>query len=170
MKWFRIGLEVIGASSLLFFGVVAAWTFHNSTSERVNTAKRKDVLFVLNWGGVSTNQDFKIIASYQSPRSFTGDHLDYYCIELSKFEVSDYEKNDWHDGPEQNPLLADALELSVNDARQHGDCFPSADEANSATMKIMFWSVELHGRQPTSADIILYNPKNKRLYYVSYKT
>jgi len=37
-------------------------------------------------------------------------------------------------------------------------------------MKIMFCYVILHDRQPTAANIILYNPKNKRLYYVSYKT
>ena len=158
--------------------VGAVWLIHDPvlgragdlTSEKVNRAKARDVLFILNWGGITTNQVFKVIASYESARSVTGDHLDYYCIELSKFDVADFAKNEWHDGPEKNPLLAEALELGVNDARQHGDCFPSAEEANSEAMKIMFWSVVIHGHQPTGADIILYDPRNKRLYYVSYKT
>jgi len=170
MRWVRIGLEIVGALSLVFLGVLAVWIFRDTAFERINKANRKDVLFVLNWGGVSTDQDFKVIASYRSPRSLTGDHLDYYCIELSKFEIAEWAKDEWHDGPEQNPLLAEALELALNDARQHGDCFPSPEEADSAAMKIMFCYVILHDRQPTAADIILYNPKNKRLYYVSYKT
>jgi hypothetical protein len=169
VKWWRIGLEVIGALSLVALGV-AAWVVHGDMSERINIGKRNDALFVLNWGGIPTDQDFQIIASYRSPRSFTGDHLDYFCIQLSKFQVADQEKDEWHDGPEQNPLLAKALEFGINDARQHSNCFPAAEDANSAAMKIMFWEVVLHGREPTAADIILYDSRNKKLYYVSYKT
>src|SRR5439155_19660781 len=145
MKSFRAGLITIGAASLLI-AVAAAWLIMGLASvrsERFNRAKAKDVLFILNWGGISTNQSFKVIASYRSPRSLTGDHLDYYCIELSKFEIAEWAKDEWHDGPEQNPLLAEALELALNDARQHGDCFPSPEEADSAAMKIMFCYVIL---------------------------
>jgi hypothetical protein len=170
MKWLRIALEVIGASSLLMLAIGAAWFNHDRTAERVGTATQKDVLFVLNWGGISTKQDFRILSSYQSQRSMTGDHLDYYCIELSTFDVADYAKEQWQDGPEKNPPLAEALRLGADDAHQHASCFPSAKEADSEGMKIMFWSVVLHGRQPSAADIILYAPKNRMLYYVSYKT
>jgi hypothetical protein len=31
-------------------------------------------------------------------------------------------------------------------------------------------SVTLHDREPTAADIILYDAKNRKLYYVSFKT
>jgi hypothetical protein len=167
MKWLRIGLEIIGASSLLLSLVGAAWIFHNFTSERVNRAKPKDALFILNWGGVATNQDFKIIASYESARSFTGDHLDYYCIELPKFEVAEYAKDQWHDGPENDPVLAEALKLALNQA---AGCLPSVEEANSPAMKILFQSVVIHDRWPTAADVILYEPKSRKLYCVSYKT
>ena len=173
MKWLRITLQVIGALSLLVVATAGPWlayNLHKETSERINVAKPKDALFILNWGGIPTNQNFKVIASYQSQQSLTGDHLDYYCIELLKFEVADFAKEEWRDGPETNPLLAEALELAVNDARQYADCFPSFEEANSPAMKAMFWSMVTHGRQPSAADIILYDPKSKRLYYVSYKT
>ncbi len=170
MKWLRVGLEVIGAASLLAFAIVATWSVYQSSSEKINRATRKDVLFVLNWGGISTDQDFKIISSYQSRRSFTGDHLDYYCIELPKFEVAEYAKDEWHDGPEKDSLLAEALKLAVDDARQHGDCIPSVEEANSPAIKVMFTTVVLHSRQATAADIILYDPRKRMLYYVSYKT
>ena len=172
MKWSRAGLITIGAASLLI-AVGTAWLIMGIASvrsERFNRAKAKDVLFILNWGGISTNQSFKVVASYESPRSLTGDHLDYYCIELSRFDVAEPAKSEWHDGPEKDPVLAEALEFGVNDARQHGDCIPSALEANSEAMKVMFRSVVKYGRQPTAADIMLYDPKTKRLYYVTYKT
>lgn len=173
VKWIRLGLQTVGALSLLLLAAAAvavALGIYSGTSEKFNKATRKDSLFILNWGGISTNQDFKVVASYQSPRSLTGDHLDYYCIELPKFEVADAEKNEWQDGPENNPLLAEALELAANDARMHGDCFPAAGQVNSEAMKIMFVSVTLHDREPTAADIILYDTQNRKLYYVSFKT
>ena len=36
-------------------------------------------------------------------------------------------------------------------------------------MKIMFGVVDVIDRHPNSADITLYDPKNMKLYYVSYK-
>src|ERR1017187_2428765 len=172
MKWLRIALEVIGVSSALMMAIGAAWFIHAITSTKANidTAKRKDALFILNWGGIPTNQDFRILSSYRSSRNITGDHIDAYCIELSRFEIADYAKEQWQDGPEKNPLLAEALQLGANDAHEHASCFPSAKEADSEGMRIMFWSVVLHGRQPSAADIILYAPRSKMLYYVSYKT
>jgi len=173
VKWLRLCLQTIGAFSLLLLvaaAVTVAFGIYSGTSEKLNKATRKDSLFILNWGGIPTNQDFKVIARYESPRSFTGDHLDYYCIELPKFEVAEAEKNEWHDGPENDPLLSEALEFAVNDARMHGDCLPTASQANSEAMKIMFVSVTLHDREPTADDIILYDTKNRKLYYVSFKT
>lgn len=170
MKFLRIALEVIGALSLLVVLAASAWIFRSASADKVNKTKPQDVRFILNWGGIPTNQNIKVIASYESARSFTGDHVDYYCIQLSKFEVPGPEKAEWHNGPEENPILAEALELGINSTGQYGDCFPSVEDATSGALKIMFWSVILHGREPTAADIILYDPRNKRLYYVSYKT
>jgi hypothetical protein len=166
MKWLRLGLQIVGALALIGLGV-AAWFIHDGVYEKVNAAKRNDAIFVLNWGGISTNQDFHVIGSYRSPRNFNGDHLDIFCIQLEKFEVTSQTKGEWRDGPEKDPVLAAALEFGINDAREHVDCFPPMAEANSQNMKIMFWSVVLHGRQPTGADILLYDPKKSRLYFVS---
>jgi hypothetical protein len=169
MKWLRVALEIIGAL-LLIVAVAAGWSAYSGTSEKVNAAKPKDVLFILNWTGISTQQDYKVLASYQSSRSATGAHLDFYCIELSQFEATAYAKTEWEDAPETDSLLVEALEQGVNAAREHNDCFPSGLEANAVGMKITFRSVVLNDRHPTSADIILYDPKSSKLYYVSYKT
>jgi len=60
--------------------ITAGWSIYSGMAERFNKATPKDLLFILNWGGISTNQNFEVIPSYQSRRSFTGDHVDYYCI------------------------------------------------------------------------------------------
>lgn len=169
MKWFRFGLQIVGAASLLALGIFA-WMVYRDMTEHVNAAGNKDVLLVLNWGGLSTNQTIHLVGSYRSPRSFTGDHIDSYCIQLSKFELTDVAKEQWHEGPEANPILADALELAVNDAHDHAACFPTFAEANSSTMKMKFGTVVLHDRQATAAEIVLFDPKTKMLYYVSFKT
>jgi hypothetical protein len=94
-------LEIIGAASLLAVVFLGVRIVYGNSSDRVNKATRKDVQFAPNWGGISTNQDYRIVSSYQSSRSFTGDHLDYFCIELPKFEVAEWAKNQWHDGLRQ---------------------------------------------------------------------
>jgi len=37
----------------------------SNSRDKVNKSSRKDVLFILNWGGLSTTQDFKIVSSYE---------------------------------------------------------------------------------------------------------
>jgi hypothetical protein len=170
MKWFRVALELIGGASLLAVVGFGSWLLYNNSSDRFDKASRKDALFVLNWAGLPTNQNYRVVSSYESRRNFTGDHLDYFCIELPKFQVADWAKDHWHDGPEQDALLADALETALNSAREHGSCVPSASEANSPAMKMMFTTVLLHNRYATAADLILYDPQKRMLYYVSYKT
>ena len=168
LKWVRVGLEIVGGVSLIFLVVVALLIIRQSR-DKVNKAGRKDVLLILTRGGIATNHDFKLIASYESSTSFTGDHPDYYCIELSKFEVADWRKGEWHDGPEKNPIFAGALKEGVDAAHLGNNCFPSPEEANSGTMKIMFGDVLVNSLHPISADITLYDPQNRKLYYVSYK-
>lgn len=170
MKWFRVALEVIGGASLLALAVGFAWGLYSNSFDRVNKVSRKDALFILNGGGLPTDQDYKVVSSYESRRNFTGDHLDYFCIELPKFQVADWAKDEWHNGPEKDALLAEALETALNSAHEPGGCVPAVSEANSPAMKMMFTTVVLHSRHATAADIILYDPQKRMLYYVSYKT
>jgi hypothetical protein len=140
------------------------------TSEHIDAAGSRGVSFVLNVGDIDTHQDIKVVGSYRSPRSFTGDHFDSYCIQISRFDLSNAAEKYWREGPEANTILLDALELGVNDAHDHASCFPTFAEANSSAMKIRFASVVVNDGQATAADIVLYAPKTKMLYYVSFKT
>jgi hypothetical protein len=169
-KGLRIALEVMGAATILAIVAFGISVVYSGSRERINKASRKDAAFILNWAGIPTNQDYRIVSSYESTRSFTGDHLDYFCIELPKFEVSGQQKGDWHNGPESNQLMAEALQLALDDARQHGNCVPALDKANSSAMQLMFPEIVARNRHPTAADIILYDEKRRMLYFASFKT
>jgi hypothetical protein len=159
-------LQAVGALAILAVLAAAAWLFLPLSS------KSPDATFVLNWAGISPAQNWKVISSHASPRSLTGDHTDYYCIQLEKFEVKDsHTVQQWRDGPEANPLLAEAVKFGAHWANtQSPSCFPSPDRANSKEMKIYIWSTTIHDRRPTAAEIILFEPSTNRLFYVAYKT
>jgi len=114
-----LSLQVVGALALMAGAIVGA-LIYRQTTEHVDAAGNRDALFVLNSGDIKTAQKIEVIGSFRSGRSFTGDHLDVYCIQLSRFDLSHASEKYWHEGPEGNRILADALELSVNDARDHG--------------------------------------------------
>ncbi len=172
MKVIRIILQIIGAFVLGAFLLIVVWSFLNSPFSSKKVSNKNDAVFILNWAGINKNQDWKIIESSISARNMTGDHVDYYCIQLEHFDVNKRQLHEeWKQGPEKNDLLAAAVENAVEWAILDGSkYFPSSNIANSSSMKIMFWSVTTHGRRPTAAKVILYQPETKRLFYVSYDT
>ena len=171
MKWIRMALQAIGAATLFLSLAATAWILRERFTGGPTTPRTKDVQNVLKQGGISADGNFKLLAGYQSPRTFTGDHLDYFCIQLARFELEDNPRDYWHDGPEKDPLLATALADPLELARNEGGaCILSAGEANSVAVKMRFWSVDISDREPYAADIFLYDPRNKMLYFISYKS
>jgi hypothetical protein len=65
MKWFRVALELIGGASLLAVVGFGSWLLYNNSSDRFDKASRKDALFVLNWAGLPTNQNYRVVSSYE---------------------------------------------------------------------------------------------------------
>ena len=169
MKGLRIGLEVLGAAALSAIVVFGISVVYSGSKDRINKASRKDVAFVLNLAGVPTDQNYRVVSSYESARSFTGDHLDYFCIDLPRFEIADRQKDDWHSGPESNPLMVEALKLALDGVHQRDNCIPAVQNANSPAMQIMFPQVVLRNGHATAADIILHDSQTRMLYYVSFK-
>ena len=97
MSFITKGLQVFGA--LAFAAVVAVFGYITyifvSDTDRTNTATKDSVQFVFNWGGININQDYKVLSSFESQRSLTGDHLDHYCIQITDFSPSGNEKENW---------------------------------------------------------------------------
>lgn len=99
MKFFRSFLQSLGALSLILLGLLAIYFVTAGWSSKKITDK-DDARFVLNWGGLSTDQDWSIIAGSASPRNITGDHTDYYCIQLQDISINQQNPIEWQAGPE----------------------------------------------------------------------
>lgn len=171
MKIVSYVLQVIGALALLFVGTIAVWLYFFSPFLPHKRSGKDEAVFVLNWAGLNPAQQWRVIDSTVSERNITGDHTDYYCIQLENIEIDERNRDDWKPGPEANPLTLQALEEALQWAQMEGaKCMPTFERANSRAMDIMFWSMTTHGRQPTAAKILLLEPSTRRLFYVSYKT
>lgn len=159
-------LQVVGALALLFVGAGAVWLYYFSPFSGPHERSGKDeAVFVLNWAGLDPAQQWHVIDSSVSARNITGDHTDYYCIQLENIAIRDQNKEDWSPGPEANSLTSQALEDAIQWGQMAGaKCIPSIERANSPEMKIMFWSMTTHGRRPSGAKVILIEPSSKRLF------
>lgn len=170
MRLVRIILQCVGALALLLLAAAATYAFV-SFSGPTKTTDKDEAVFVLNWAGVKTSQNWSVIDGSISARNITGDHTDYYCIQLEDVSITQSNPVQWQFGPEANELLASALEQAISWAKQEGaNCFPSFELANSAQMKILFWGMTTHGRFPAGAQVLLLQPSTKRLFYVSFDT
>jgi len=172
MKALRISLQIIGALTLGAILLIALWLLLFSRLTPSSPLNKSDAVFVLNWAGIDNNQNWEVIESSVSTRSFTGDHTDFYCIQLEQLNIDEKSlQEDWRQGPEENALFAEAVESAAMWAHHEGsECFPSPELANSSRMQIMFQSVISHNRRATAAKVILLEPESKKLFYVSYKT
>lgn len=166
-----IALIVFAALSLYQFG------FMGGDQPIVDQLTPKKAMFVLNWGNISDKAKIeKIIHSYESPRSLTGDHVDAYCIKVDAFPDSVLRQEnglpqEWLMGPVTERILKEAIELSCSAADSDGlKWFPRASEINSDRYYLSFWKIVLHNQFPTAVQLIAYDRKEKLLYYLSFKT
>jgi hypothetical protein len=163
-------LQIFGALSLA--ATVAAFAYLTyavkSNVDRENTATKSGVEFVLNWGGQKTDQKYEVVSSLESARSFTGDHLDYYCIQIADFSPSNNEKENWQLMSSVEKLTKEAV-MQAQQNSNASRCF-GRDITNSEEIQAHIWSATFHSRRITAYQIIFFDPHTKRLLYVSAKT
>lgn len=170
MKFVRFSLQCIGALTLVLGVALVCYAITKSSGPKQSMDK-DDAIFVLNWAGVNTRQQWTIVDGSISARSFGGDHADYYCIQLEDTSVGSAFPMQWQQGPEKNELFSSALKQALDWARHEGaTCFPSHEAANSDQVMLMFVHMTIQGREPAGAQILLLQPATKRLFYVSFDT
>ncbi len=183
MKYLRFLLDVMGAVSLVAFAAFVALNLQQLSGligvqrPKVDQLTPKRAMFVLNWGNIGENAKIdKIMHSYESPRSLTGDHLDAYCIKIDSFpdsvlKVDEGRPQEWSQAPVTERILKKAVELSSNAAVSDGlKWFPQATDLNSDRFYLSFHQIVLHDQFPTAVQLIAYDRKEELLYYLSYKT
>lgn len=175
-KLLKIGKQILtiwGGISLfavlLLFGYLGySMTMGNKNSE--DSASKSDVRFVLNWSELGDERIEKVIKSYESGRSFTGDHLDAYAIKInhiSKDELSNTRRK-WYQADSLPEVLDDAVSL-IGGWQNEIPWFPTEESLRNDGFYVYPWSIYCHGVSPSSAKLIFLQPDEKMVYYISVK-
>jgi hypothetical protein len=170
-----VALQGVGVLALLAAAAIGISLYGRTVAYEQAAAApftKSDLEFALNWAGVDKNQPWSIIASSRSARSFTGDHADFACIQLERFDLPETPApGPWSREPETDPLLRDALNAALEWARGSGaECLPDAQQANSVRFVRYFRSVTFDDRSPAAGVVFLYDPAARRLYYIDFAT
>ena len=170
MQCIAKGLQILGALSLAVILVAVGVLGYSvaTNGNRINVATKDGVQFVFNWSGLKSNQEYKVLSSFESTRSLTGDHLDYYCIQISDFSPNDNNKENW----QPVSSLLNPIKEAAHEAQQVGNasqCF-GREIANPDNFLAYVWSATLHSKRITGLNVIFFDPQTKRLLYVGYKT
>ncbi|MFT3735555.1 MAG: hypothetical protein QM776_11100 [Rhodocyclaceae bacterium] len=137
--------------------------------DRHNEASARDVVFILNHAGLDAAQRIEVLRSEQSARSFNGDHLDFYCLQLSDFAPSVAEQPHWNVPvnfePSQQAALADAFQIG-----EGAECLsvPSLKAISDIRANVLY--VELQRGLVTGFRVVFADPSSRRLLYVSYRS
>lgn len=171
----RIGINALaiwGGVSLggiiLILGYLAySTTIGNKTVE--NKATRSDVRFVLNWCGLGDQRIEKVTNSYESSRSFTGDYLDAYAIDISEVTLDELKnKNGFYRLDSLPQVLNDAVKMASG--WQHKiHWFPRLEDLKKEDVYVYPWSIHCNGIAPSGAELIFVLPKDKKVYYIGTK-
>ncbi len=177
-KILGIALQIIGALALL--GVVAfavmVFPWFWPSGPKINHITPDKAIFVLNWGQISDKSKIEsVIHSYESPRSFTGDGVDAYCLQIDRFPEELLRKDDsghavWIKPPIDDELLLEALKtatMMVHSANLAW--FPSAEALNSNSFYLNFWTIVAHNHRVTTVQLIAYDREERKIYYADTK-
>ena len=174
-KWLLLawgGVSLIGAIVIAGFVVYGVGVANRT---KTDNASPRDVRFVLNWCNLGDNRIEAVVHSYESARSFTGDHLDAYAIRISHVTVdeltasTDAFRGRWYCGDQLPEVLDDTISFLAGWLHEI-DWFPSEAELRSGDIYVYPWSIRLQGVRPSAMQLIFVRPKDRMVFYFSGKT
>lgn len=178
LKIIGIALQIIGALALVGIVAIAVMVlpWFRPGGPKIDRVTPDKAMFVLNWAQIGEKSKIqRVLHSYESPRSFTGDGINAYCLQIDHFpeevlreDVSGREV--WLRPPIDDALLVEALKTASMMA--HSDnlvWFPSAETLNSNRFYLNFWTVVAHNHMVTTVQLIAYDRKERKLYYADAK-
>jgi len=158
-------------------GGFVAYSFGPGNRDRADSASSSDVAFVLNWCDLGADRIEKVLHSYVSARSFTGDHLDAYAIKIKHIDVAELTARTddfggrWYRGDQLPKVLDDAVGF-VGGWLGSGKIpwFPTERTLRSSEVYVYPWSIYLHGITPSASELIFVRPWDKMVFYFGGKT
>ena len=165
LKWILIVWGAVSAVGALALGGLLAYSLSVGNRDMVGHAEGKDVRFVLNWCRLGDERIEEVIESYQSSRSFTGDHLDAYAIKISHVDESELQTEDWKRVDQATGVYEDAIDFMAMWLGGEISWFPDIEEIRSDRYYIYLWSVAFHGGRPDSTSLILVRPEDNMVFH-----
>lgn len=165
-------LAVWGAISLIgiitFLGYLT-YSLTIGNKSKVNKAEKSDVKFILNWSGLGDQRIKNVTNSYQSGRSFGGDYLEAYAIEITNVNLEELKiENGFYRLDSLPPVLNDAVKM-VNNFQYEIRWFPELDKIQKDEIYVYPWSIYCNGIKPIGAELIFVVPNDKKVYYIGTK-
>lgn len=172
LKWFLVVWGGVCLVGVLVLGGAIAFQIGPGNVDRSNAASKKDVRFVLNWCELGDERIEKVVHSYQSARSFTGDHLDAYAIKITYVSPEELTRDDfgsrWFRCDKLDGVLKDAVDFAVSWLHQDEiSWFMNENELRSEEVFVYPGSINCHGTQPDAVELIFVRPKHRMVFYVS---
>ena len=162
-----IGIISAALVCVIFF---ITFTQANNAKEKVNLATKKDVLFIMNSAELDSSQNYKILSSYQSkPYFLINDHLDYYCIQLEKFNSRIGSISQWKFGKEES-LVFNHVRTTIASSGKAEQCFNTVVTGIDKNVAAYIKTLKLSNRNIHGAQIIFYHQPSNRILYVSLET
>ena len=161
IKWILIiwgavsALGTIVAVSLIIY--FATGGTRNATIDQANVA--------LNWSGLGANRLEEVVKSYESMRSFTGDHLDAYSIKVSHVTPDELQTDDWQRVDIATGVYKEAIDFMAMWLGDEIPWFPEIEDIRSDKYYVNVWEIEFHRNNPDSATIILARPEDNMVFY-----
>lgn len=160
------GISLIGIILILGY-LVYSMTIGNKNIE--NEATKSDVSFVLNWCGLGEQRIEKVTNSYESSRSFTGNYLDAYAIDISEVTLDELKnKNGFYRLDSLPQVLNDAVKM-ISGWQHEIPWFPRLEDLKKEDIYVYPWSIYCNGIKPSGAELIFVVPKDKKVYYFGTK-
>lgn len=160
------GISLIGIILILGY-LVYSMTIGNKNIE--NEATKSDVSFVLNWCELGDQRIEKVTNSYESSRSFTGDYLDAYAIDISEVTLDELKnKNGFYRLDSLPQVLNDAVKM-ISGWQHEIPWFPRLEDLKKEDIYVYPWSIYCNGIKPSGAELIFVVPKDKKVYYFGTK-
>jgi len=170
---------LIGWGIVCLLGVICTLAFivysiGPGNSDKHGEATKKDVRFVLNWCELGDERIEKVVNSFVSARSFTGDYVEAYAIQISGVSsdelVSYQPRRSWVRCDLATGLHQDAIEYVKMWIGTNGlEWFPSRQLIESDEFFVYIWSIYYHRTTATGAEVILIHPKSNMIYYLGAK-
>jgi hypothetical protein len=178
LRILSVTLQAVGALSLTGVVVIVIWFFLSTRpgNAKIDRVTPEKAAFILNWADIGKKAKItKVLHSYQSARSFTGDHVDAYSLQIDNFPEEVVRKDEtgrvhWLKPPLNNSILVEAVNTAAMSAESDNlKWFPTAKELNSGRFYLRFQSVLLHDQYPTSVQLTAYDRIDHKIYHADLK-